>query len=349
MNTMSQPLVSVVTPAYNEEEHLAACIESVLAQTHQNWDYTIVNNRSSDRTLEIAQRYSRRDSRIRVFDNQRHLPMLANHNVAIRQISADAKYCKMVLADDSIFPTCLEEMVAVAEKYRSVGLVSAYEQRGEEVRIKGLPIGQTFVSGREAGRLFLTEKLPLFGSQNSVLYRADLVRTRHPFYKESEMYADFESSLWLLGKSDLGFVHEVLTFSRYRPTSIGAISSDTGVSLKSLLSLLMIYGHEYMTEEELRKSLDHRVAQYYKFLGRRWFVERDRSFWDYHRQSFEEFGIDFSRVRLARTAAQELLGFATNPKATFESIGRFFSLRKIRSSEARSVVSSFKGEPNRTS
>jgi cellulose synthase/poly-beta-1,6-N-acetylglucosamine synthase-like glycosyltransferase len=39
-----QPLVSIVTPVYNEAQHLAECIESVLAQTYQNWDYTIIDN-----------------------------------------------------------------------------------------------------------------------------------------------------------------------------------------------------------------------------------------------------------------------------------------------------------------
>ena len=67
---MKQPLVSVVTPVYNEEKNLAECIESVLAQTYPNWEYVIVNNRSTDRSLEIAQRYAAQDARIRVYDNR---------------------------------------------------------------------------------------------------------------------------------------------------------------------------------------------------------------------------------------------------------------------------------------
>ena len=59
-----QPQVSVITPVYNGEEFLSECIQSVLSQTYQNWDYTIVNNRSTDRTLEIAQSYAARDPRI---------------------------------------------------------------------------------------------------------------------------------------------------------------------------------------------------------------------------------------------------------------------------------------------
>ena len=55
----SHPFVSIVSPVYNEAEYLAECIDSVLAQTYQNWDYTIVDNCSTDGSVEIAQRYAK--------------------------------------------------------------------------------------------------------------------------------------------------------------------------------------------------------------------------------------------------------------------------------------------------
>jgi glycosyltransferase involved in cell wall biosynthesis len=60
----NEPLVSVVTPVYNGAEFLEACIESVLAQTYQNHEHIIVNDCSKDRSLEIAQSYACKDSRI---------------------------------------------------------------------------------------------------------------------------------------------------------------------------------------------------------------------------------------------------------------------------------------------
>jgi glycosyltransferase involved in cell wall biosynthesis len=44
MGSQSAPLVSIVTPVYNNAEYVAECIKSVLAQTYQRWDYIIVNN-----------------------------------------------------------------------------------------------------------------------------------------------------------------------------------------------------------------------------------------------------------------------------------------------------------------
>src|SRR5262249_35104030 len=139
-------------------------------------------NCSADGSVDIARRYASRDSRIRIHENQEFLPALANHNVALRQISPDSKYCKVVFADDWIFPECIEKMVALAEQHPSVGLVSAYCLEGTHVICTGLPYSQTVVDGTEICRRHLLDDLHLFGSANSVLYRSDLLRTRERFY-----------------------------------------------------------------------------------------------------------------------------------------------------------------------
>ena len=128
------PLVSIVTPVYNNAQHLEECIESVLAQTYANWDCTIVDNCSSDGSAEIARRFAEKDPRIRVSENKRFLRALANHNAALRYISPASRYCKVVFGDDWIFPECLEKMVSLAEKHPSVGIVGAYALEGTQVR-----------------------------------------------------------------------------------------------------------------------------------------------------------------------------------------------------------------------
>src|SRR5262245_9335007 len=110
-----QPPVSVLTPVYNGENYLAECIESVLAQSYQNWEYIIVNNCSTDRSLEIAQSYAQKDARICIRNNRTLVGVSENHNIAVGQISPASKYCKVVHADDWLFPECIMEMVKVAE------------------------------------------------------------------------------------------------------------------------------------------------------------------------------------------------------------------------------------------
>ena len=135
---LEEPLISVVTPVYNTELYLAECIESVLGQTYANYEYIIVNNCSTDRTLEIAQSYAKQDGRIRVVDCDVFVNHIENHNRALQLMSDKSKYCKIVQADDWMFPECLLKMTALAEAEPSIGIVSAYSifgGRGQQPRL----------------------------------------------------------------------------------------------------------------------------------------------------------------------------------------------------------------------
>ena len=157
--------MSIVTPVYNNAEYIAECIESVLAQTYQNWDYIVVDNCSTDDSGEIARRYAAKEPRIRVLKNTQFLKVVSNHNHAVRQISPKSKYCKVVFADDWMFPQCIEEMVAVAEEHPSVGVVGAYALEEHRIVWSGLPYPSTVVPRHICRRLFLDD-LYVFGNSN---------------------------------------------------------------------------------------------------------------------------------------------------------------------------------------
>ncbi len=320
MKTASQPLVSIVTPVYNEAEYLSECIESILAQTYQNWDFTIIDNCSTDGSLEVARRYAAKDRRIRIHENQEFLQAIPNHNVALRQISPESKYCKVVLGDDWIFPNCLEQMVTLAESHPSVGIVGAYALEGQRVAWTGLPYPSAVVGGREICRRHLLEGLYVFGSANAVLYRADLVRSRDPFYSEDNIHADTEVCIALLKTCDFGFVHQVLTFTRVRSDSLSTISQGLQTSLASMLQLLVTHAPDYLTREESKARLARHLSEYYRFLGKSLILGRDTRFWNYHKEELAKAGLGFSRARLAKGALTALCNAVLNPTNIVESL-----------------------------
>lgn len=323
MDSRQEPLLSVVTPVYNGEEHLRECIESVLAQTYTNWDYVIVNNCSTDGTLEIAREYAARDPRIRVHQNDEFVRVHANHNIALRLISPASKYCKVAQADDWLYPECLEKMVHLAEENPSVAIVQAYRLQGSTVAGDGVPNPSTVMSGRDACRLWLLPGRPsMFGAPTSVLYRSDIVRSRHSFYNESNISADTEVCLEFLEHWDYGFVHQVLTYQRMRSGSVMSHMDRLRTDLPARLYELVTYGPKYLNRDELDRAIDAQVREYYLVLGREALRRRDSEFWDLHRSKLASLGYPMSTRRIATGAVRYLLDLALNPGLTAKKLAQ---------------------------
>src|SRR5690242_5504026 len=123
MTSSRSPLVSVVIPVYNGERFIADAIRSVLAQTYDNFELTIANTCSTDRTAAIAEEVARNEPCVRVYSATEFESVVDSHNRAFSLISDDAVYCKVLGADDLLFPNCLSETVRVAEANPTVGIV----------------------------------------------------------------------------------------------------------------------------------------------------------------------------------------------------------------------------------
>ena len=117
----SEPLVSICMPAYQASAWIGDAIESAFAQTWQNFELVVVDDGSTDSTLEVAQSYS--DPRIRVESNVSNLGSAATHNRAIEL--SRGPYVKFLHADDRLAPDCLAEMVELAQEDLHIGLVFA--------------------------------------------------------------------------------------------------------------------------------------------------------------------------------------------------------------------------------
>ena len=111
----NQPLVSVIMPVYNCDRYLKESIESVIAQSYENWELLIVDDGSKDMSVSIIESYVEKDSRIRLYKNEseEHGPGVAR-NCGIEQIRG--KYTYFMDADDWIEKDLLQDTVSVAEK-----------------------------------------------------------------------------------------------------------------------------------------------------------------------------------------------------------------------------------------
>lgn len=309
-----RPFVSVLTPFYNTVDYLEECIESVLAQDYPHFEYILLDNCSTDGSTEIAREYARRDSRIRLIEAEEFVPQLPNYNRALRQISPESRYCKIVQADDRIYAGCLSKMVALAEAHPHVGLISALRLKGDQVRNGGFPADASVLPGSEVCRLQLLESRFFFGSPTSVLYRSQVVRSRDPFFSEGSYHADTEACYEILVDWDFGFVHEVLTFSRTQEGSTFAWrESHDPYGLLDRHICVIRYADEYLSEGDAEDLRRRSRSSYYDFLAKQALLLRGRSFWRYHRKGLATVELRLEPMRLLQHLAVQMFTFAREP------------------------------------
>jgi glycosyltransferase involved in cell wall biosynthesis len=287
MTLESHPFVSVVTPFYNTRDYLSECIESVLRQTYDNWEYVLVDNCSTDGSSEIAVQYaSRFPEKIRLIHTESFLTQIQNYNFALSCISPNSKYCKMVQADDWLFPDCIRSMVEVAETYPAVGIVASYELAGESVDLAGLPYPSPEVAGRDACRFYFLKGKYLFGSPTSSLIRSEIIRSRHPFYEERHApFEDAHACFDLLRTWNFGFVHQVLTYSRRDNESILSRVIPFGFVRFSRFAILVEHGKDCLSTEEYNRCLKQAEREYFLYLTKSACALRPKTkeFWEFHR------------------------------------------------------------------
>lgn len=303
--------MTVLTPVYNGAKYLGQTIQSVIAQSYDNWEYVIVDNCSTDDTLKVAQGYADRDPRIRVVSNEKFVDAIENHNIAFRQVGEGSGYCKVLHADDSLFPRFLEETVAVAERHPSAGLIGAYVLWADKVAGDGIAPEDTLISGPELCRQTLLQKTYPFANLSGLLFRSDLVRARDPFLKDKSLHIDVETYYELLQGCDFGFAHQVLSFVRRHEGSRSATQAERlKTYILARLYLLLKFGPVYLEEKEYQKALERAFARYYEFLATAVSREGKGEFWDHHKKVLAEMGHPLSEGKLQITRGLLLMARA---------------------------------------
>lgn len=105
---MEEGVISVIVPLYNVEMYISACLDSILSQSYRNIEVIVVNDGSTDFSLQIAETYSEKDDRVKVYSFENAgLAEARNRGLAV----ATGEYLTFVDSDDMLLPDALETMV----------------------------------------------------------------------------------------------------------------------------------------------------------------------------------------------------------------------------------------------
>lgn len=129
---MTEPLISVIMPAYNADRFIAEAIRSVQGQTHQNWELLVLDDGSVDDTCPVVAEIAREDPRIRLIKNEKNMGVARTRNRGFDLCKG--QYIALLDADDLWQPEKLSRQLELLEKsgadlvYCSYGIIDV---RGE--------------------------------------------------------------------------------------------------------------------------------------------------------------------------------------------------------------------------
>jgi len=193
----SNPLVSVCIPVYNCDTFIAQAIESVINQSFPDWELLILDNASTDRTLEVIKRYD--DTRIRLIQNDHNLGLEGNWNKCLAE--ACGEYIKLLPADDWIHTDCLEQQVNAFDKpgNESVALVccarNIINPDGKPLLVRKFPGPERKINGIDAIRLVLRAGTNKLGEPGSILFKRELLQKTGVF--DGRLAYVIDVHLWL--------------------------------------------------------------------------------------------------------------------------------------------------------
>ena len=285
------PVVSIVLIFLNEERFLPEAIESVLAQTHTDWELLLVDDGSVDASTGTAREYARRHSdRVRYLEHPRHenLGMSAARNLGISQ--ARGEFLSVIDADDAWLPRKLEQQLALFEVHRSVAVVCGRSQwwhswtkaPGDEGRDFVPPLGlppNTVVQPPAFLKLFVEDE---YASLKDLLVRRSAVEAVGGYEAAFRgMYEDQVFHAKLSVKYPIFVAGD--TWYRYRqhPQSCVAVAESRGgkdeVRRRFLSWLLRYLKDQHVTDRALA-----RIVRQQQFRLRYPFIARLRNGLIYH-------------------------------------------------------------------
>lgn len=188
---MKAKTISIVMSVYNGQRHLRESIKSILSQTYRNFEFLIVDDASTDNSLKIINKYSKKDKRIKIIKNKKNIGLTRSLNRAIKQ--AKGKYIARQDADDFSEKNRLELQLKFLEKNKEIFLCgtgfSVVDNKSNTV-------------GKIAQKMKYAEVEKKLRKMNCLCHGSIMFRNdRKTFYREKFLYGqDYDFYLTLLSR-----------------------------------------------------------------------------------------------------------------------------------------------------
>jgi glycosyltransferase involved in cell wall biosynthesis len=238
--TKDLPVVSVIMSVHNDKKTVTEAIESILSQTYSRFEFLIMNDASSDGSLEIVQAYSLTDSRIRIFSHEYGVGLTKSLNELLAH--SVGEYVARIDADDISHRSRLEVQVQYMETHNHVVLCGTQgwymNEAGVEVGVKNVPVDTAVI-----------QKKLLWNNQfihSSWLFRRDIIVENGGYNSLFLKSQDYELILRIAQKYTVVNLADRLVWWRVRSNSISWQNrQQEWYALKARWYAVTTYGYSF--------------------------------------------------------------------------------------------------------
>ena len=136
---LNNGLISIITASYNYQDYIKDTIDSVLAQTYPNWELIIVDDGSTDDSVNVIKSYCEKDSRIKLFQHENGINKGLAETVKLGIEKSSSDWIVFLESDDTITPDYLEEKIQVIQENPDVEFIfNGINCFGDEERISSM-------------------------------------------------------------------------------------------------------------------------------------------------------------------------------------------------------------------
>jgi glycosyltransferase involved in cell wall biosynthesis len=247
---MKRPALSVIVPNYNHGKYLPACLESILQQSREPDEIIVVDDASTDNSVEIIEAYAQKDSRIRLIRNERNKGVLStlNRGLGLEEPTlTEADYVHFPAADDVLLPGLLEKSMKLLEQHPQAAFCCAIGDWHEEATglnwHVGVGMGDQPRYLAPADLVELEKQGRLFVATNTVTVRREAIREAGGYIAELKCHCDW-FALHVAGfRHGICFVPEPLARFNILPNSYyKRVRANVGEYRQVLETMLRLLG-----------------------------------------------------------------------------------------------------------
>ncbi|RZN83113.1 MAG: glycosyltransferase family 2 protein [Winogradskyella sp.] len=247
---MMQPLVSIIIPSYNRADLIGETLESIISQTHQNWECLIVDDGSTDNSIEVINTFIEKDSRIKFYERPETKPKGAN---ACRNYGLElskGEYINWLDSDDVFHPVKLEKQIKrIIDDNVSFSICKSHVFENSINESKDLKLKSIEIKTEDPFNAFISKQIII--PIQAPIFKKDFL-TDNNFYFDESLQAGQEWELFarvLHKETNYSVIDEPLDYIRNHDNNISNnISGEK-------------YWHYYLARNMLEKKLEGNLTQ----------------------------------------------------------------------------------------